>query len=83
MCTPISSAASEREFKGARDLANGSRSRLLPKNVRRLLFLKHNIPAVNYGTFALASKPVIRDGDQSDDKSTTDEDESDDEDSDD
>lgn len=40
--------ASEREFKVARDLANGARTRLKPSSVQRLLFLKKNLKAIGY-----------------------------------
>jgi len=39
LSAPLSSVASEREFKIARDLTNGNRNRLRSRNVQRLLFL--------------------------------------------
>lgn len=55
LSAPISSVASEREFKSARDIANGDRVRLLPKNVEKLLFLKHNLRSIGFNTVALPS----------------------------
>lgn len=53
LSAPISSVASEREFKSARNISHGPRSHLLPENLRRLLFLKHNLPAVGFNTMNL------------------------------
>ena len=50
LSAPISSVASEREFKVVRDLANGNRTRLKSANVQKLLFLKHNVKAIGYIT---------------------------------
>ena len=41
LTTPISSVASEREFKVARDIGNGNRVRFRPQNMQKLLFLKY------------------------------------------
>jgi len=54
LSAPVSSVASEREFKVARDLANGSRTRLKPDNVEKLLFLKHNLKAIGYDSITLS-----------------------------
>ena len=45
--------ASEREFTNAQDIANGSRTRLLPQNVRKLLILKHNLKGIGYNSIKL------------------------------
>ena len=45
--------ASEREFKSASLLSNGNRTRLLPNNLRKLLFLKHNLKAVGFNSINL------------------------------
>ena len=54
LSAPISSVASEREFKVVRDLANGNRTRLKSANVQKLLlFLKHNVKAIGYNIAVL------------------------------
>jgi len=40
LSAPVSSVASEWEFKVARDLANGSRTQLKPDNKEKLLFFE-------------------------------------------
>lgn len=40
--------ASERSFKKAKEVASKKRCRLLPKNVQKILFLKHNFKAIGY-----------------------------------
>ena len=42
---PISSVASEREFKVASDISGGERIRLLLENIEMLLILKYNLRA--------------------------------------
>ena len=37
-----------------RDLTNGSRTRLKPDNVEKLLFLKHNLKAIGYDSITLS-----------------------------
>jgi len=54
LSAPVSSVASEWEFKVARDLANGSRTRLKPDNAEKLLFLKHNLKAIGYDSITLS-----------------------------
>jgi len=54
LSAPVSSVASEREFKVAIDLANGSRTRLKPDNVEKLLFLKRNLKAIGYDSIKLS-----------------------------
>jgi len=54
LSAPVSSVASEREFKVTRDLTNGSRTRLKPDNVEELLFLKHNLKAIGYDSITLS-----------------------------
>lgn len=48
MATPLSSAASERSFSAAGNIASVERNRLSPENVHKLLFLKYNLRAVGY-----------------------------------
>ena len=60
LTSPISSVASEREFKVARDIANGNRVQLRPQNVQKLLFLKYNLRAISYN-FVLFPQSVVAD----------------------
>ena len=53
LSAPISSVASEREFKIAHDLTNGNRNRLRLRNVQRLLFLKQNLKVNGYNIASL------------------------------
>jgi len=48
----VISLASAREFKVAR--ANGSRTRLSPDNMEKVLFLKHNLKAIGYDSITLS-----------------------------
>ena len=48
LAPPLSSAASEREFKVSKGIQGPKRTRLRPHNVEALLFLKHNLRAVGY-----------------------------------
>ena len=57
---PISSVASEHEFKVARDFANENRVRLRPQNVQNQLFLKYNLRAIGYN-FVLLPQSVVAD----------------------
>jgi len=56
LSAPISSVESERHFKSAKNLTGGNRTRLLPENVHRLLFLKHNLSAVGFNSHLLDDK---------------------------
>jgi len=53
LSAPISSVASEREFKIARNLTNGNRNRLRQRTVQRLLFRKQNLKVNGYNTASL------------------------------
>ena len=55
---PISSVASEREFKVGRDIANGNTVRLRPQNVQKLLFLKYNLRAIGCNSVLLPQSVV-------------------------
>jgi len=48
LSAPPTSVASERVFSAAGRIYTDKRNRLLPKRADMLLFLKHNLPAVNY-----------------------------------
>ena len=45
LACPISSVASEREFKVASDISGGERIRLLSENIEMILFFKYNLRA--------------------------------------
>uniref|UniRef100_A0A915KGE7 HAT C-terminal dimerisation domain-containing protein n=1 Tax=Romanomermis culicivorax TaxID=13658 RepID=A0A915KGE7_ROMCU len=77
LAAPLSSVASEREFKGARNLANGIRTGLLPKNLQKLLFLKHNLRAIGYNTISLKDFVVQENDDLSSSSFNSDNDETD------
>ena len=53
LCAPLSSVESERTFKSAKGITGGNRNRLLPDNVRKLLFLKHNLSAIGFNSMLL------------------------------
>ena len=53
LSAPVSSVASEREFKVAREAGNGSGPRLKP-DVEKLLFLKQNLKAIGYDSITLS-----------------------------
>ena len=55
---PISSVASEREFKVARDIANGNTVRLRPQNVQKLVILKYNLRAIGCNSVLLPQSVV-------------------------
>jgi len=48
LSAPPTPVASERVFSAAGRIYKDKRNRLLPKRADMLLFLKHNLPAVNY-----------------------------------
>lgn len=48
LACPSSSVASERLFSGAGIIYDEKRSRLAPERVQKLLFLKHNLPIIDY-----------------------------------
>ena len=55
---PITSVACEREFKVARDIANGNRVRLRPQNVQKLFFWIYNLRAIGYNSVLLPQSVV-------------------------
>ena len=48
LSTPPTSVASERLFSSAAQVYTDRRSRLLPKRADMLLFVKHNLPIINF-----------------------------------
>ena len=48
LCAPAGSVPSERLFSTAALIADDRRNRLLPEKVEMLLFLKKNLPLINY-----------------------------------
>jgi len=48
LCPAASNVSSESAFKYASDIASKERSRLLPENVEKLLFLRCNLSAINF-----------------------------------
>lgn len=58
----MGTAISEREFKVASDITSGERTRLLPENAEKLLFLKYNLRFIGYKSAML---PVIASGNNS------------------
>ena len=50
LSAPPTSTSSEREFKTGKIIQSDRRSRLLPKNLETLLFLKYNLRATGYRT---------------------------------
>ncbi|XP_050309320.1 zinc finger BED domain-containing protein 4-like [Anthonomus grandis grandis] len=48
LTAPASSVYSERSFSEAGNIYDETRSRLLPKNAEKLLFIHHNLPLVNF-----------------------------------
>ena len=73
LSAPISSVASERSFKKAKEVASKKRCRLLPKNVRMLLFLKHNLRAIGYNSVRLLNKESDKCSDEDADTRISDE----------
>lgn len=45
---PLGSVSSERLFSSAGNILQDKRNRMLPENLRRLVFLNKNLPIVNY-----------------------------------
>lgn len=48
LSTPASSVYSERSFSEAGNIYDDTRSRLLPENAEKLLFIHHNLPLLNF-----------------------------------
>lgn len=48
LSAPVSSVYSERSFSEAGNIYDEGRSRLLPKNAEKLLFIHHNLPLLNF-----------------------------------
>lgn len=48
LSTPASSVYSERSFSEAGNIYDETRSRLLPENAEKLLFIHHNLPLLNF-----------------------------------
>lgn len=59
LSAPMSTVASEREFKVASNITSDDRIKILPQNAERMLFLKYNLRAIGYNTSRLRLKQVL------------------------